>query len=466
MSNFYRRTLACETWRKNALCVLRDYLNSYWFYVLQILVAAFFVWLREEVIGAVVFAVLLCAILTICDDTRATTLPFLIISTITTNRYNSYNTYIVFIKYVPVVLACLAFHFVAYRKKFATGDSAKGIFAVSIAVCFGGMGRFTFMEYVYGSYYFFGLGFGMLVVYFLMRSRFDEDKEEYRMKFAFLMTLMGALCGFMIANGYYRLYVDKSISVLQHEGFSQNNIATILMFVMPFPLYLARKRKAAALGTVAVLCFLALTRSRGGLLFGCVEFCFCAAFWIFSAPTKKSRKIRLYACLGAFLAAVCLLVPFFIEMILPRFDVDITKESRYKMLWQGLRKFVKRPISGYGLLDNDLSYEIMRKKGALTWYHMMPIQIIGGMGLIGVACYGYQVVNRFKLIFTKTDHWSLVLGISYLGILMMSCVNPGEFCPLPFELLTVLLFIFQEVRLQTSRPLYNDVRRKGTGKAF
>ena len=92
---------------------------------------------------------------------------------------------------------------------------------------------------------------------------------------------------------------------------------------------------------------------------------------------------------------------------------------------------------------------------------MMPAQIIGGMGLIGVVCYGYQLYNRAKLVFTKADSWGFVLGLSYLGVLLMSMVNPGEFCPLPFELLAVLLFILQERRLQTARPLYRDKLRRG-----
>ena len=55
--------------------------------------------------------------------------------------------------------------------------------------------------------------------------------------------------------------------------------------------------------------------------------------------------------------------------------------------------------------------------------------------------------------------WSLCLGVSYLGILLMSQVNPGEFCPLPFELLTVLLFILQERRLEN-----DPLPLKGTRK--
>ncbi len=447
--------------RAGALRTVREFLNSRSFYVLQVLIACFFVFIKQEVLGAICFVALIAAILAVCDDIRATTLPFLIICTITTNRYNSYNLYIGYIKYVPVVLVALIYHFVVYHKSFAFGESAKGIFAAGVAISLGGLGRFTLSDYVYGGYYFFGLGFGMLFAYALMRSEFYDDKKEDRYKFAFMMTAYGMLCGFMIANGYYKLYIEKSIVNLYPEGFSRNNLSTLLMFVMPFPLYLAKRKPAAAFLTVLVLAFLALTRSRGGFLFGCIEFAVCAVFWIFSGKTKKGRKIRLYVCLGALAIGVCVMLPALIKWILPRFDVDVKNETRYKMIWEAVDKFFKRPISGYGLLDTDILYETERKKGALTWYHMMPAQIIGGMGLIGVVCYGYQLYNRAKLVFTKADSWGFVLGLSYLGVLLMSMVNPGEFCPLPFELLAVLLFILQERRLQTARPLYRDKLRRG-----
>ncbi len=96
----------------------------------------------------------------------------------------------------------------------------------------------------------------------------------------------------------------------------------------------------------------------------------------------------------------------------------------------------------------------------MAWYHMMIPQIIGSMGLVGVAAYLFQFIGRVKLIFRNYCTWSLCLGISYLGILMMSQVNPGEFCPLPFELLTVLLFILQERRLENPLlPLKEKSRR-------
>ena len=118
------------------------------------------------------------------------------------------------------------------------------------------------------------------------------------------------------------------------------------------------------------------------------------------------------------------------------------------MLLEALENFRENPLIGTGILVDSIAYGKVNVKGTMTWYHMMTSQIIGSMGLIGIAAYVYQFIDRVELIFTKKNAWSLCLGISYLGIFLMSQVNPGEFCPIPFELLTVLLFIFQEERLR------------------
>ena len=74
---------------------------------------------------------------------------------------------------------------------------------------------------------------------------------------------------------------------------------------------------------------------------------------------------------------------------------------------------------------------------------MIP-QIVGSLGLVGMFCYGKQMVERFAMIFRKPDAYVWTLGLSYIGIFLMSQVNPGEFCPLPYELLTVITFIMIE----------------------
>jgi hypothetical protein len=123
------------------------------------------------------------------------------------------------------------------------------------------------------------------------------------------------------------------------------------------------------------------------------------------------------------------------------------------MLFQAFDNFRENPVFGTGLLDDSIAYGETKKQGTMAWYHMMIPQIIGSMGLVGVFAYGYQIFGRVKLIFKKACAWSLVLGISYLGILGMSQVNPGEFCPVPYGVLTVLLFVFQELRLEEDEEL-------------
>ena len=206
-----------------------------------------------------------------------------------------------------------------------------------------------------------------------------------------------------------------------------------------------------------------ITTSRGGMIFGSVEFIVCCTYWIYI--TKRKTQRILY-CVFIVLTLIVSLGSTVIDIIRDRFvDESMVGSCRWVMIFEAIDRFKANPLFGSGILDNTLDYSATKKQGTMSWYHMMIPQIIGSMGLIGVAMYGYQIFARFKLIFTKTSSWSLVLGLSYLGILLMSQVNPGEFCPLPFELLTVLLFILQERRLEKEQlPLtsvqYNTVRKK------
>jgi len=127
-------------------------------------------------------------------------------------------------------------------------------------------------------------------------------------------------------------------------------------------------------------------------------------------------------------------------------DKVLEESDRFVMVLQSFDRFLGNPLFGSGILDNTISYGEVKKAGTMAWYHAMIPQVIGSMGLVGVAGYGFQIWDRARAVFKNKCTWSLILGISYLGILLMSQVNPGEFCPVPFETLTVLLFIFQERR--------------------
>lgn len=443
---------------------VRSFFNSYIFYVLETLLACVFVFFHQEVFGVIAFVGLITLLLIVCEDILPTTLPFLLVCTFSTNCYDSFDTFIGYAIYAPVVVVALISHFVMYHKPYYFGESMYGICAVSIAVLLGGIGNFGFLDYVYGGYYVLGLGIGMVVAYYFMKSQFSARREyDIRKRFAVIMTLMGTLCVAIILVGWGRKSFGFTHAEQGRTPFSPNNLATMLMFAMPFPLYLTKKSDWWAIFTAMFFGAIWITTSRGGMIFGSVEFIVCCTYWIYI--TKRKAQRILY-CVFIVLTLILSLGSAVIDIIRDRFvDESMVGSSRWVMIFEALDRFKASPLFGSGILDNTLNYSATKKQGTMSWYHMMIPQIIGSMGLIGVAMYGYQIFARFKIIFTKTSSWSLVLGLSYLGILMMSQVNPGEFCPLPFELLTVLLFILQEHRLDGEQlPLtsvqYNIVRKK------
>ncbi len=425
----------------------REFFNSYFFYAFETLLAVIFVIARQEVYGAILFVGLLAVILLVCEDIMATTLPFLLVATFTTNCYNSFDTFIKFIPFAPFVVMCLVYHFVVYHKPYFMGESAYGIAAVSIALLLGGIGDYTLLDYVKGAYYYLGLGIGMLIAYFAMKAQFAyHRKYDFRERFAVIMSFMGALCVAMIGIGYGRRLIGLQ-NFPYAIGFSRNNICTMLMFAMPFPLYLAKKSEWFALGTAIFFGALCATTSRGGLLFGAVEFGICALYWLLQ--DKKNLNVRLGVCLIAVGAVLLCFGRIVADVIVNRLLGEDTVEGsdRYVMAMQALRRIAKNPLFGGGILDDTIVYSQYRKAGTMAWYHMMISQVVGSMGAVGILCYGFQIWGRFRLSLKKACSWSLILGISYLGIFLMSQVNPGEFCPVPFQTLAVLLFILQERRL-------------------
>ena len=446
---------------------LRTFLNSNLFYVAQMIIAALFVVLGEEPLGVVFFVGLIAFIMLVCDDILPTLLPFLLVCTVATNCYDSFNLFIGYAIYAPIVVLCVVYHLVFYRKPVNdSGVSIFGIGAVSLAVCLGGIGGFTTEEYLQGFYYLFGLGLGMMCAYLIMRGQYFVYRSyDFKRKFAVIMTMIGLICIVIIICGYLRSEF-KILETKEYHynnpnipGFSRNNICTMLMFAMPFPLYLATKKRCAwmAMWTPIMYAAIAISTSRGGLIFGGVEFGVCCLYWIFAG---KMKWLRFLICLSAALLILVIFGEMIWDIIENRLlsSNAIEGSERAKMIEQAFERFFKNPLFGSGILDDSIAYGQANKKGTMAWYHMMVPQIIGSMGLVGVFAYGYQFLGRCKLIFKRKTAWSLCLGLSYLGILLMSQVNPGEFCPLPFELFTVLLFILQEYRLEG--PRYTLWQRK------
>ena len=404
---------------------------------------------KQEVFGAVIFVGIICALLVLCEDILTTTLPFLLLCVFVTRCYDSFDT---FIKYawmaIPAVLA-LIFHFVVFRKPIKLGTTVWGLAAVSVALLFGGLGNVSNFDYFRPAtlYYTFFLGVGMLGAYVLLKSQLCARRDyDVRQKFICLLYIMGMFACLCVLVFTY----ETKDFILQHKALksfqSSNNISTFLMLAMPCPFFFIQKSKLHFIPAIIIPFCIFLTGSRGGLIFGAVEFLICLA--VFAACDKPRRFI--YICL---LTAIVSLLVLFGESII-QFSVNKAlgeliseNEPRRLLLERALNGFTSNPIFGEGLGYTGNTDLYSPVKGALTWYHMLIPQIFASLGLVGAAAYGFQFSLRTRSILTclkknryRDKYVICTLAVSYVGLLLMSLVNPGIFCPLPYSLITVIIF--------------------------
>lgn len=421
---------------------IRDFLNSRWFSCFVFALACAVVVLKEEVLGVIIFVNLIAVLLLISDFTPVMMLPLLLMCAFVTKCYDSFSVFAPLWPYAIFPAAALLFHFIFYRRKLSVGESFCGIVAVAVAVTLGGVCKISAEEYFSPSalYYVVGLGVGMALLYLLLRPKFcGRYSQQAKKTFMFAMYSFGTFCCFMLAEYYISNY-DTTVAVGKLANIQwSNNISTMLMFAMPIPLYFCRKNPLHLLSVIIMCAATVATGSRGGLVCGTLEFAVCILYFAF----MEKKKIWWHAIISGIIAAAGIV---FIYKVLPMYDIDQfiiqTTETRYRLIWRSLSDFCSNPLFGIGLGNRANMDLYTGRAGTMTWYHMMIPQIIGSLGMLGIFAYGFQMLGRFWLVIKKRSIFVIVLGLSYLGILLMSQVNPGEFCPLPYELLTVILFIF------------------------
>lgn len=425
----------------------RRFCESIWFSLLLFAYAALIVLVKGEVWGVLSFACIISLLLVLCEDITVTTLPFLLACTFVLKCYNSFDTFIVFAPLGVIPIAAFLYHFIKYRKPFKIGKSFFGISAVAVAITAGGALFISPDDYFTGTslFYIAGLGIGMVGTYLLMRSQFVERDTYSLRERLFAVFFIAGLFGTFMIGAYY----VENFKALWEAGTINiqwsNNLSTLMMFFLPIPFYYALTKNRFFI-FVGFLFYLAIvmTGSRGGLIMGGIELALCCLF--VSVYDKPLRYVTFLLC-----AAGLVFLAMNADTILSIFSfsggssIISEKEPRFQSMFRAVEDFLSNPLFGRGLgyTGNIDLYKPV--KGAANWYHMMPFQIIGSLGLVGVAAYGYQFFGRVRLIFKKPSPSGLTLGLSYAGILLMSMVNPGEFCPVPYELLAVLLFIFLEL---------------------
>ncbi len=426
---------------------LQSFFDSRYSTIAQIAAACIITTFDFEVAGVVFFGLLLSLILFSCDDLFKTFLPFMLVGITAIKCFDSFD---IFIRIVPLAVfpvAAAVYYFATHWRKLKIGPTFYGIVAVAVAVTLGGVGAISARAYfsLTSLYYTAGLGFGMAVVYLVINSWFDNDeKNSLTEKFARVMTIVVAFGSFMIIEHY----IENIASVLEHPGILQfqwrNNVSTFLMLGLPFPFYLSRQRWSFSLIGWLGYAGLLLAGSRGGMLFGTVELLVCVAVLIFMDKPHRKLNIAVVAVLGG--VVLCFAKPLFdfcYRTIQRLFDYEENK-VRLGLFERAIEDFRSNPSTGRGLANWDNRDLHPSKQFALCWYHSAPFQIIGSFGVVGIVCFAVRLVIRLKVIFRRFDFPVAMLACSFLGLTMMSLVNPGEFCPIPYELVMTFVFIIIE----------------------
>lgn len=439
-----------------------------------------------EVIGVVAFVLLLSALLVICDDLMTLLLPLLLLCISVLQCYNSFNTFIKLAYLAVIPIGALAFNLIYYRRPQRHGQTFTGLVAVATAVTLGGLFTIPVEEYFnpIALYYVVMLGFGMVAVYLIIKSR-SGGRADYNVgeKFTEIMFTVGLFACFHIFELYLecmtqsgevwwasrdygftperlfpngmtvsdivREFTEGGLFRFNTDYFCRrlqpgNNISTFILIAMPYPVYLAVKRNklfllAVPLNVLALL----MTKSRGGIIMGAIELLICLLIPVFYEKRKAWRVIFITVA-GLYAAAGTVL---FFALSVPQALIALLTEqtdTRAQLIVRSLEDFCAAPIFGRGLGSFSNSDIYNGVKGTLPWYHMMTPQVIGSMGLLGIVCYAYQFIERLSLVIRRRNAYVVTLGASYAGLLLMSQVNPGEFCPIPYGMIAVITFIMIE----------------------
>lgn len=426
---------------------IRGFFESKWFFVLSTALSALFVVFEKEAIGAIILLNVGALALYFSENILVAFLPALLASTFVIKCYDSATLFMPLWWTALFPVVSIVVYLVTHRRRFTVGKSFPGVVAVAVAVTLGGLFEIPVKDYFSGAsiYYVLALGVGMVAAYLFVRSHITEnDRYDIFEHFANMMLAVGVFAAFVVLEYYAVNFETTVLAKKLAEVQWSNNLSTMLMITMPFALFKMKKSNLYVLALVVQYVAILLVASRGGWIMGTLEFIICLAVGIFAMGYKKQLRIILsvIAVLSIFVAIVLMLKLLNDQGFL---RVGLEKsEARLRLFVRSFDDFWANPIFGSGI-GNQANADIYAgKQGTMVWYHMMIPQIVGSLGLVGIVCYGKQMWERFAMIFKNRSAYVWTLGLSYVGIFLMSQVNPGEFCPLPYELLTVVNFIMIE----------------------
>jgi len=430
--------------------------------------------------GTVVLTYITGVVFVLSGDIFTMLLPALFTYCVAIRCYNSLeafsNIWWLVIPLVPMAL----FNIIAYFKKpTIKGSQFVPMLAVSVAITIGGMGVISAKDYFAGSsiYHMLGLGFGMLLLYCFFYSKINTSKDYSLIeKLTDIMVVIGLFLSFMVLM-HYLININ---TVIDKGGIFyirwRNNASTMLMMATPFAFLLGNRKSSAVILAFIFYAATLLTGSRGGMIFGSIELVMCIVMFILY---DKRRRLAYIIICGCFIFVALTYLPeitSFLNTTIQRVFKVLNEfllggadtETRVRHYARGVEDFLNHPILGTGLGNTKNQDIFQNKPGSLCWYHCEPIQVAGSFGIVGIVAFVYQFIKRNLLIWKHATLFNMTIFLSYISLELMSLVNPGIFCPMPYLLLVIIYMIVVEKcndnEPQIKVPILKKFREKQKAK--
>lgn len=439
---------------------IRQFLASDLFNMIMLILAAVII-MTDQLVASpayygftVFYAFIICVVLLLSDDIVSILCPSLLLISFAIQYKNSYDGFMEYLWGAPIIAFSIIFHFAFYRKNFELKkpkdlELFKPILAASLALILGGVGIMSFAEYTtkINLSYMFCLGPLALLVYVFLSGLIGPNKnytEHMDERLAKIFLTVACFLIFAIFE-YYGEHWAKFISDPDILPFQwRNNACTLLMIAMPFSFFMAKKKNILYILVAILSCIaIVLSGSRGGLLFGAVEFLILVIY--FAKADKEHRKYYLGIIGLGVIAAIVAVLKFssLFEYTIDRFTSSKENFRRIGLWKRSVEDFLANPVFGRGIGymgNRDLHPS---KIGTLCWYHSSIPQIIGSFGSFGVLCYAYQLIKRIQFFKNRNNMFSVTVFFSFIGLELMSLVNPGIFAP-AYLIIITMLFVFVE----------------------
>lgn len=308
-----------------------------------------------------------------------------------------------------------------------------GFFALGLAYIFGGL----FSPYYDLRTAFFGFVeiISLCATYFIFFYGVDWENSEKEYFAKLFMAIGGGVLLEIICMNYFAgtIVNDEFTRKGLATGWGMyNNVGCAMAMCMPAPFYFAATKKRGWIFTTIGLAYMlgvALTFSRGAILFGGIVFLACIIVVLVKSKGKK-RLLHL-AVLGV-AAAIALIVALVCRSLIERLVSELTahggffsSDARIGTYKEGWEQFKAYPFFGVGFYQcNGYQFGNFTEGSFLPpRYHDTYIQLLASGGIVALICYAFHRLQTLLLLFRRFSIEKLFMAFCIASLILTSIVD-------------------------------------------